>query len=107
MPRKSLPTKPGAERAPFRPDIILNFKPSEPAQLLQFLFTAMPERKRTTVKDFLKHRQVMVNGIVTTQFDQELKPGDDVAVNTTREFQTLRNPRMSIVIEDSDIIVVN
>ncbi|MDE6369540.1 MAG: RluA family pseudouridine synthase [Muribaculaceae bacterium] len=105
--RKNLSAKPGAERAPFRPDVILHFKPTAAGKLLDFLLSAMPDRKRTTVKDFLKHRQVMVNGNVTTQFDQELKPGDSVAVNTSREFQTLRNPRLSIVYEDDDIVVVN
>ncbi|MDE5554010.1 MAG: RluA family pseudouridine synthase [Muribaculaceae bacterium] len=105
--RKNLSAKPGAERAPFRPDVILHFKPTAAGKLLDFLLSAMPDRKRTTVKDFLKHRQVMVNGNVTTQFDQELKPGDNVAVNTSREFQTLRNPRLSIVYEDDDIVVVN
>ena len=105
--RKNLSAKPGAERAPFRPDVILHFRPNGPVKLLDFLLSAMPDRKRTTVKDYLKHRQVMVNGNVTTQFDQELKPGDAVAVNTSREFQTLRNPRLSIVYEDDDIVVVN
>lgn len=104
---KQLRTKPGAERAPFRPDIILHFSPSASAKLLDFLLSAMADRKRTTVKDYLKHRQVMVNGIVTTQFDLELKTGDRVDVNTSREFQTLRNPRLSIVYEDDGIIVVN
>lgn len=71
------------------------------------MLASMPDRKRTTVKDYLKHRQVMVNGLVTTQFDLELKAGDHVRINTSREFQTLRNPRLSIVYEDDDIIVVN
>lgn len=104
---KPLPSKPGAERAPFRPDIILNFTAEEDTHLLDFMFKSMPDRKRTTVKDYLKHRQVMVNGRVTTQFDTPLQAGDHVAVNTSREFQTLRNPRLSIVYEDDDIIVVN
>lgn len=106
MPRP-LPTKPGAERAAFRPDIILDFSPAADTRLLDFMFASMPDRKRTTVKDYLKHRQVMVNGLVTTQFDLELKAGDHVRINTSREFQTLRNPRLSIVYEDDDIIVVN
>lgn len=104
---KQLRTKPGAERAPFRPDNILEFHPKADIRLLEFMTSAMADRKRTTVKDYLKHRQVMVNGIVTTQFDLELKKGDTVLINTSREFQTLRNPRLSIVYEDDDIIVVN
>lgn len=106
MPRQ-LSRKPGAERAPFRPDIILDFTADGDMPLLEYLFKAMPDRKRTTVKDYLKHNQVMVNGEVTRQFDIVLKAGDSVRVNTSREFQTLRSPRLQIVYEDDDIIVVN
>ena len=104
---KQLRTKPGAEKAPFRPDRILEFHPAADGRLLEFLLASMSDSKRTTVKDFLKYNQVMVNGTVTRQFDLELKAGDTVLVNTTREFQMLRNPRLSIVYEDDDIIVVN
>lgn len=106
MPRQ-LSRKPGAERAPFRPDVILDFTADGDMPLLEYLFKVMPDRKRTTVKDYLKHNQVMVNGEVTRQFDIVLKAGDSVRVNTSREFQTLRSPRLQIVYEDDDIIVVN
>lgn len=106
--RKPLAAKPGTQpHAPFRPDIILTFKSGGGAKLLEFLFTAMPDRKKTTVKDYLKHRQVELNGKVTTQFDVALAEGDTVRVNTSREFQTFSNPRLKIVYEDDDIIVVN
>lgn len=107
MSAKRLAVKPGAERSRFRPDNILTYEPAGPTQLLDYLFAVMPDRKRTTVKDFLKHRQVMVNGAISTQFDQPLDKGDTVKVNTTREFQVLRHSRLSIVYEDDDIIVVN
>lgn len=107
MPSKRLAVKPGAERARFKPDNIITFEPEQPARLLDYLFAVMPDRKRTTVKDFLKHRQVMVNGTITTKFDQDLDHGDTVKVNTTREFQELRHSRLSIVYEDDDIIVIN
>lgn len=107
MPRPK-PAKPGAERAPFRPDVILSFEVTEPGKrLLEFLLAAMPDRKRTTVKDYLKHNQVMVGSTVTRQWDLELEPGMEVHVNTSREFQTFSNPRLKIVYEDDDIIVVN
>lgn len=106
MPRPRI-TKPGAERSPFRPDVILTFTVDRPdRRLLDFLFEAMPDRKRTTVKDYLKHNQVMVQGSVTRQWDTPLSPGQTVKVNTSREFQTFRNSRMQIVYEDDDIIVV-
>jgi 23S rRNA pseudouridine1911/1915/1917 synthase len=75
--------------------------------LLDYLYMSMADRRRTVVKNFLKHDQVMVNGVVTTQFNQELTPGDRVEVNTTREWQVFSNPRLKIVYEDDAIIVVN
>lgn len=107
MPKPRL-TKPGAERRRFTPDVILTFTVGKDApHLLEFLQQAMPDKKRTTVKDFLKHRQVMVGDEVTTQWNQELRKGDIVKVNTSREFQTFSNPRIKIVYEDDDILVVN
>lgn len=104
---KQLITKPGAERSRFRPDVILHFVPKEPQErLLDFLLQVMADRKRTTVKDFLKHQQVMVNGQVTTQWNLPLQAGDEVKVNTSRQFQVFSNPRLKIVYEDADIIVV-
>lgn len=105
---KPLIAKPGAERRRFKPDVILTFNvEAEGMKLLDFLLSAMPDRKRTTVKDYLKHNQVMVGSNVTRQWDTELFPGDVVKVNTSREFQVFRNPRLQIVYEDDDIIVVN
>lgn len=105
---KHLTTKPGAERTRFRPDYILTFNvEADQERLLDYLLAIMSDRKRTTVKDFLKHNQVMVNGNVTRRWDLPLRAGDTVRVNTSREFQLFRNPRLHIMYEDDDIIVVN
>lgn len=104
---RQLSCKPGAERSRLRPDVILEFTPPADARLLDFLYQAMPDRKRTTVKDYLRHRQVMVDGNVTSQWDTPVGPASLIRVNTSREFQTLANPRLRIVYEDDDIIVVN
>lgn len=108
MAIKHLTTKPGAERSRFRPDYILTFDvEADQERLLEYLLAAMSDRKRTTVKDYLKHNQVMVNGNVTRQWDQPLRAGDVVKVNTSREFQLFRHSRLHIMYEDDDIIVVN
>lgn len=110
MPRpKRLASKPGTQAHVFRPDNIISFTAAEgkPGTLLDFLFDAMPEARRTTVKDYLKHRQVMLGAYVTTRFDAPVAPGDEVRVNTTREFQVFSHPRMRLVYEDDDIIIVD
>lgn len=103
---KSRTTKPGAERNSFRPDVIEKYIPQESGKLLEFLLSSMPQRKRTTVKEFLKHNQIAINGIPVTKFDAELNPGDKVEVNLSREFRVFSHRRVKIAYEDDDIIVI-
>ena len=105
MARQPLPYKPGAERNLYTPDTIAELPVKEPTTLLEHLTASMPQCKRTTVKNYLKHNQVMVNGEVTRQFDRNLMPGDEVKVNTSREFQVFGHSRVKIYYEDDDIIV--
>lgn len=67
----------------------------------------MPDKSRTTVKSYLSHRQVSVNGCITTQFDQQLVPGDSVAINRAKGPEAFRHPLLRIVYEDDYIIVVD
>lgn len=126
---KPLKYKPGSERAPQKPDHILNFIVSEadeqavasqaatPAEgaeqaqaaeatLLPMLLHLCADRKRTTVKDWLRLGQIMFNGAVVTQFNLAVHAGDNIAINTSRQWQVFNNPRLKIVYEDDDIIVV-
>lgn len=107
MAQRTYSTKPGAERNRFKPDVIETYHVTEDAPLLDFLIGAMPQRKRTAVKNLLGHNQIAVNGIPTTQFDMPLKEGDEVKANLTREFRVFYNRRLKLVYEDDDIIVVN
>ena len=113
----------------FKPDIIVSFTvPDEPSPamlaatpdsesesngdtakvtLLPFLYASMQDRPKRTVKNYLRHNQVRVNRHVTSQFDYQLMPGDLVEVNTSREWQVFSHPRVKIIYEDDDIIVIN
>lgn len=91
----------------FSPDVIETYNVIEETTLLQFLITSMPQRKRTNIKEYLKHNQIAVNETPTSQFNLELHPGDVVKVNLTREFRVFYHRRLKLVYEDDDIIVVN
>ena len=106
MPRP-LKTKPGAERRRFTPDVIETYTVKEETPLLEFLFAAMPHRKRTSVKELLRHNSIKVGSMVTTQFDLPLQPGSEVHVNLSREWPRFYNRRVQLVYEDEDIIVIN
>ncbi len=97
----------GADRRPLRPDTIRSFTATTTTTLMPFLLEAMPDRKRTAVKDLLKHSSVMVGETVTSQFDTPIEPGTTVKVNLTRSFPVFYNRRLKIVYEDDDIIVVH
>ena len=106
MPRP-LQSKPGAEKRRFTPDIIETYEVTAEGPLLEFLYASMPQRKRTNVKELLKHNSVKVGQLVTSQFDHPLRPGDTVAINLSREWPRFYNRRMQLVYEDEDIIVIN
>lgn len=92
---------------------IVNLQATEPITLMQLLSESdyRPFRnatpKRTDVKVWLKYGHVRVNGMVTSQFNTPIKPGDIVEVNLDRPFAVLRHPRLKIVFEDDDVIVIN
>lgn len=103
---KQLNHKPGADARRFKPDKIKTLSANEAAPLLEYLLKAMPDCKRTTLKELLAHDQIMVDGQVTRQFDFPLETGAEVKINFTRQWLTFYNRRMKLVYEDDDVIVV-
>lgn len=83
------------------------FTVKEPALLLEFLFASMPNKSRTTVKSYLTHRQVSVNHIVTTKFNQFLKPGDQIEISAEKGREEFKHPMLRIVYEDDSVIVID
>lgn len=82
------------------------FTISASGKLLDFLFLQYTTKSKTTVKSYLAHRQISVNGCITTQFDHPLKAGDRVDVNFGQVNETLRHPMLRIVYEDEWLIVI-
>lgn len=93
----------------YREDRILSWTndSDEPKELLAFVSEKMPDKSRTDMKAYLRHGQIRIDRTVTTAFNAPIAPGSVVEVNTTRPFVTLRHPRLQLVYEDDDIIVVN
>ena len=100
-------TKPGAERRRWRPDSIFIWRNEEETTLLRCLEQKLSDHKRSSLKAMMKYGQVAVNGVPTSQFDVTVQPGDEMSVNFTRPFVTFSHPRIRLVYEDDDIIVVH
>ncbi|VBB48606.1 Pseudouridine synthase [uncultured Paludibacter sp.] len=78
----------------------------EPAELMDFLIAKMGGMSRNSVKSLLSHRQVSVNNKITTQFNFPLKATDTVVINSSRGNIELTHPKLRIMFEDDDLIVV-
>lgn len=90
-------------------DRILTYinKGEEPLGLMEFIMQMRPDVKRNDIKKWLKFGHLMVNGTVTSAYDAIVEPGMEVRLNLTRPFTIFRHPRVELVYEDDDIIVIN
>lgn len=78
-----------------------------PQELLGFLLKVLENKGRNAVKAILARGQVMVEGQVTTQFDQQLRVGQTVEVSWVKKAAPGSFTDMGILYEDEDIIVVD
>lgn len=80
---------------------------AEPTQLMDFLIAKMGGMARSSVKQLLGQRRVKVGNAIQTRHDFALKTGDVVTVSSGRGNSQLTHPKLKIVYEDDDLIVVN
>ena len=79
----------------------------EDGTLLATAAALLPDHKPTKLKSMLKHNQLAVNGVPSRQFDLAVHAGDQLWINFDRSFQVFSHPRIKLVYEDNDIIVVD
>lgn len=93
----------------FREDRILTWinESDTPQQLLAFVTDKFKDKSRNDLKTWLRHGHFKIDGTVQTGFDAPIAPGSKVEINTSRPFVVLRNPRLQLVYEDDDVIVIN
>lgn len=78
-----------------------------PERLKEFMLSAWPELSGNRANGFLRRGQVKLRGEIESRFDSSVAPGDAVEINFTRPYVQLRHPRLQLVYEDNDIVVVN
>lgn len=93
----------------WKPDVIerAENRGDTPVELLAFLSQEFPAINRTRLKSLLKYGQMRVSGYAAPRHDTPVEPGAVVEINHTRPFAVFKHPRMKLVYEDEDIIVVN
>jgi 23S rRNA pseudouridine1911/1915/1917 synthase len=78
----------------------------EPTELLKYLYEVMSSRSRNSVKGILSRGQVLVNGKVSTQFNDPLNPGDRVQIHERVATNEVKMTGVTILHEDNDLIVI-
>lgn len=93
----------------YREDRILSFTNTSdaPKALMEFIMESMPDAKRNDVKKWLRYGHMAINGAVKTAFDAPVEPGSEVALNVTRPIPVFHHPRIELVYEDDDVMVIN
>lgn len=77
------------------------------AELMDFLMKALDGISRTAAKSLLAHRQVLVDNVITTLYNFELKPGMTVQISKNKGLRELRSRFLKMVYEDAYILVVD
>ncbi|MDE6636983.1 MAG: RluA family pseudouridine synthase [Muribaculaceae bacterium] len=93
----------------WEPDRILRRenKGNEPVGLMDFALSSISGVKRADVKKWLKFGHFAIDGQVSNAFDAPVVPGSVVELNLTRPFVVFRHPRIKLIYEDEDILVVD
>jgi len=81
-------------------------KVTENDVLMDFLLKKMGGMSRNAVKSLLAHRQVAIDGVVSTKFDTPLTAGTSVCISTAKASIALTHPKLRIIYEDEFLVAV-
>lgn len=101
--KEKRPKRTPAEKARAR---YTDYVVKEPIELMEFLAARMPDASRTKLKSLLSKRVVLVDNVITTQFNFALQPGMRVQISKEKNKKEFRHPLLKIVFEDNFLIVV-
>lgn len=92
-----------------REDRVFNFtnKEESPLGLMELALSTVRDATRNDVKKWLRFGHFMVGGRIVTAFDAPVGHGVEVSLNFTRPWPQFKHPKVEIVYEDEDVIVIN
>ena len=77
---------------------------TEPAELMDFIMKKMSGISRNKVKSLLTNRVVLVDNVITTQYNFALKPGMKVQISKAINNHEFKHQMLKLVYEDAYII---
>ncbi|MGB0887859.1 MAG: RluA family pseudouridine synthase [Vicingaceae bacterium] len=91
----------------FKKNRTSTFPVTKEIELLQFLLVVIKDKSRNKIKAMLSHKQFKVGKEIITQYNHQLKPGDEVTVSWDGAFKKEKYEGVKIIFEDDDIIVID
>ncbi len=88
-------------------DNIARFTIEADGTLLAAVAQVLRDHKPTKLKSMLRHNQFAVNGSPSSQFDRPVSAGDLLEVNFDRSFEVFSHPKVKLLYEDNDLLVVD
>jgi 23S rRNA pseudouridine1911/1915/1917 synthase len=83
------------------------FTVTDGGELMKFLIASLPDKNRDNIKTLLRDNQVLVDGEPISQFNYQLRPGQQVVISRNKIAQKKTYRGISIIYEDNDIIVID
>lgn len=90
-----------------RPLDIKQYEVKKPAELLDFLYSVMPDTPKKNVKAMLTRHCVSIDGAPISQYNFALSPGDTVIISKTSIKPKTNKKELDIIFENSEFIVIN
>lgn len=83
------------------------YKVKEATELLEFLMKCKDGISRNAAKSLLAHRQVLVDNVITTQYNHALRPGMSVQISKEKGNKEFKSAFLKMLYEDPYIMVVD
>jgi 23S rRNA pseudouridine1911/1915/1917 synthase len=85
----------------------VQLKVTENTELMKFLLASLKHKNRDNIKSYLRNKQVTVDGKIITQYNHPLIPGHQVVISMERIPRERQYRGISIIFEDSHLIVID
>lgn len=88
-----------------RPEPVLTV--TGPEDLMNFLIRMLPHKNRDNIKTYLRDNQVLVDGDPVSQYNYQLRPGQQVVISKNKISKKKTYRGISIIYEDNDLIIID
>ena len=85
----------------------VQFTVAENTELMKFLLSSLKHKNRDNIKSCLRNKQVIVDGKIITQYNHPLSTGQQVEISMERIPKERQYRGISIIFEDSHLIVID